>query len=135
MHYHFGQFKINAVTKSFQYSQLFDEHLSSGGTGSARSDVCERIHRLRRTDGCRALGLCVVWTVVWCVVLYSCVSVLRALPCRRACVRALWCGTVRCGAVRSGARVRRAVVPLVRRRRNVLQCRPSAAAASDLRFC
>jgi len=82
---------------------------------SARSDVCERIHRLRRTDGCRALGLCAVWTAVWCG-LSRCTRVrpysVRYRVAERTRVRALWCGTVRCGAVRSGARVRRAVVPL-----------------------
>jgi len=79
-----------------------------------------------------------VWCGLWCGV--SCCTRVCPYSVRyrvavRACVRALWCGTVRCGAVRSGARVRRAVVPLVRRRRNVLHCRPSASASSDLRFC
>lgn len=93
-------------------------------TRSARSGVCERIHRLRRTDGCRALGLCVVCRL--CRVGLVCVRTraLRVLPCRCACVRgrgavwAVWCA--RSSSLRSASeKEKRYSVPSVGRRRGV----------------
>lgn len=79
-------------------------------TRSARSGVCERIHRLRRTDGCRALGLCVVCRL--CRIGLVCVRT----PCATVslCVRA--CAVVeRCG--RCGARARRPSGPSEKEKR------------------
>lgn len=90
--------KYFALIISFQYSQLFDEHLSSGGT----------VRRLRANTPTaadrRLSGTLAVCVMVWYCDVSRCTRVCpysvgyRVTVC--ACVRALWCGMVRCGAVR-----------------------------------